>query len=78
MGISKGFNGKFREIFSEKAKKVINFFGDLRSKIFGTCEVKFFGNSMTKSFRAEYLKVRTGTYFVIKKPCLGYWKDFGY
>jgi len=35
-----------------------------------TCEVKFFGNSMTKNiFCAEcLLKVRTGTYLVTKSP----------
>jgi len=46
---------------SEKAKK--------RSLTFcETCEVEFLGNSVTKYFfRAECLKVRTGTYFVTRK-----------
>jgi len=47
--------------YSEKAKKVINFFRDLRSKIFG-------GKSGLKIiFRAGCLKVCTGTYFVTKR-----------
>ena len=47
--------------YSEKAKKVINFFRDLRSQVFGK-----FGDYKCFS-RAECLKVHTGTYFVTKK-----------
>jgi len=47
--------------YNEKAKKVINFFRDLRSQVFGK-----FGDYKCFS-RAECLKVHTGTYFVTKK-----------
>ena len=46
--------------YSEKAKK--------SSTFFETCEVSFFGESrwLKLIFRAGYVKVRTGTYFVTK------------
>jgi len=51
------------ENIAKKQKIVINFFRDLQSQI-------FLNSVTTIFFRAECLKVCTGTYFVTKKPCV--------